>query len=169
MKLQHHVLFGGLAASALVPALGVNSAVFWASSVLIDGDHYLDYVYRNGFRDYSVKRGFAFHKLLYERGKEPDFLGLNLMHTAEFITLAGVAAAITGWTWLMAALGGIVFHMLLDLFYLYRQGRFFRRALSIIEYIVRVKLMKRRGLRPELPYQLALQSLFERPKRIKTK
>ncbi len=169
MKLQYHVLYGGLVASALVPTLGANSAIFWASSVLIDGDHYLDYVYRNGFRDYSVKRMFVFHERLYERAKEPEFLGLNLMHTAEFVILAGVAAVITGWTWLIAALSGVLLHMLLDLFYLYRRGRLFRRALSIIEYVIRVKRMRRRGLRPELPYQLALQSLFERPKWLKTK
>ncbi|MBU2534898.1 MAG: hypothetical protein KKD83_01875 [Chloroflexi bacterium] len=169
MKPQHHALIGGTVALALTPALGVNSAVFWVSSVLIDGDHYVDYVYRNGFKDYSIKRMFEFHDLLSERGKEPDFLSLNLMHTAEFILLMSVAAAITGWTWLIAMLGGILLHMLLDLFYMYRHGQLFKRALSIIEYFVRWRRMKRQGLRPELHYQSVLESMFGRQDRSKTR
>jgi len=96
MKPQHHAIIGGAVALALVPALGVNSAVFWASSVLIDGDHYVDYVYRNGFKDYSIKRMFDFHDLLSDRVKERSFISLNLMHTAESILLLTVATVITG-------------------------------------------------------------------------
>jgi len=161
MKPEYHALIGGTVALALTPALGVNSVIFFASSVLIDGDHYVDYVYRNGFKDYSIKRMFDFHDLLSDKSNEPDFLSLNLMHTAEFITLLGIATAITGWTWLISILGGVLLHMLLDLFHLYRQGRLFRRALSIIEYIIRWRRMKRQGLRPELHYQLVLDSMFD--------
>lgn len=169
MKPQHHAIIGGAVALALVPALGVNSAVFWASSVLIDGDHYIDYVYRNGFKDYSIKRMFDFHDLLSDRGKERSFISLNLMHTAEFILLLGVAVAITGWTWLIAMLGGILLHMLLDLSYMYRQGILFSRAFSIIEYFIRWRRMKRQGLRPELHYQVVLDSMFDRQDRLKTR
>ena len=62
--------------------------------------------------------------------------------------------------WLKAALWGMLFHMAIDLVYLYRQGRLFERALSIIEYVIRWKRMKRRGLHPEQPYQSALQTMF---------
>lgn len=165
MKPQHHALIGGAVALALVPALGVNSAVFWASSVLIDGDHYVDYVHRNGFKDYSIKRMFEFHDLLSKRGNEPDFLSLNLLHTAESILLLTVAAVITDWTWMIAMLGGILLHMLLDLSYMYRRGWLFRRAFSIIEYFVRWRRMKRRGLRPELHYRVVLESMFARQDR----
>jgi len=169
MKPQHHAIIGGAVALALVPALGVNSAVFWASSVLIDGDHYIDYVYRNGFKDYSIKRMFDFHDLLSDRVKERSFISLNLMHTAEFILLLGVAVAITGWTWLIAMLGGILLHMLLDVSYMYRQGILFSRAFSIIEYFIRWRCMKRQGLRPELHYQVVLDSMFDRQDRLKTR
>ena len=169
MKPQHHALIGGAVALALVPALGVNSAVFWASSVLIDGDHYVDYVHRNGFKDYSIKRMFEFHDLLSKRGNEPDFLSLNLLHTAEFVLLLSVATAITGWIWLIAMLGGILLHMLLDLSYMYRRGWLFRRAFSIIDYFIRWRRMKRKGLRPELHYQIVLSSMFDRQDRLKTR
>ena len=159
MKSRYHALSGGIAASLLIPVLGVNSAVFWATSVLIDGDHYLDYLYRNGFKDFSVKRMFTFHDLLCDEGEKKNFLGLNVMHTVEFLLLVYSVGAVTGWMWLKAALWGLLFHMIFDLVYLYRQGRLFRRAISIIEYGIRWKRMKRQGLRPELIYQSTLQAM----------
>ena len=163
VKPQYHALSGGIVASLLIPVLGVNSVVFWASSVLIDGDHYLDYIYRNRFKDFSVKRMFTFHELLFVKGEKKDFLGLNIMHTVEFLLLVYVASALTGWMWLKAVLWGMLFHMLVDLVYLYRQGRLFRRAISIIEYAIRWKRMKRQGLCPELPYHSTLQAMSVMP------
>ena len=159
MKVQYHVLSGGIVASLLIPVLGPNSAIFWASSVLVDGDHYLDYLYRNGFGDFSVKRMFTFHELLFKRGQEHDFLGLNIMHTVEFLLLLYVASALTDWIWLKAVLWGMLFHLVTDLIYLYYRGRLFRRALSIIEYVIRWQWMKRHGLHPELPYQSTLEAM----------
>ncbi len=159
MKAQYHVLSGGIAASLLIPVLGVNSAVFFASSILIDGDHYIDYVFRNGFKDFSVKRMFTFHDRLFDVGGRKNFLGLNIFHTVEFLLLEYAASTLTDWMWLRAALWGILFHMAVDLIYLYRLGRLFRRALSVFEYIVRWRRMKRRGLQPEQPYHLALQQM----------
>jgi len=168
MKLQYHAVIGGTVALALTPVLGLNSTIFWVSSVLIDGDHYVDYVYRNGFKDCSIKRMFEFYCLLSKRRKEPDFLSLSLMHSAEFILLISVATAITGWVWLIATLGGIFLHILLDLFDMYLHGVLFRRSLSIIEYFVRLRRMKRQGLRPELHYQSVLESMFGHQYRSKT-
>ncbi len=159
MKARYHALSGGIGASLLIPVLGVDSAVFLASSVLIDGDHYLDYLYRNKFKDFNVRRMFTFHELLFGKADKPDFLALNVSHTLEFILLVYVAGAVTGWMWLQAVLWGILFHMVFDLMYLYRQGRLFRRALSIIEYVIRWRRMKRQGLRPELPYHSVLKAM----------
>jgi len=159
MKSQYHALSGGIAASLLIPVLGVNSIVFLAASVLVDGDHYLDYLYRNGFKDLSLKRMFTFHELLHEKGQERNLLGLNVMHTVEFTLLLYAASALTGWIWLKAVLWGILFHMVFDLIYLYRQGMLFRRALSIVEYAIRWRRMKRQGLHPELPYHSVLKAM----------
>ena len=102
---------------------------------------------------------FTFHELLFGKADKPDFLALNVSHTLEFILLVYVAGAVTGWMWLQAVLWGILFHMVFDLMYLYRQGRLFRRALSIIEYVIRWRRMKRQGLRPELPYHSVLKAM----------
>jgi hypothetical protein len=169
MKLQYHAVIGGTVALALTPALGLNSVIFWASSVLVDGDHYVEYVYRNGFKNYSIKRMFEFYCLLSKSRKEPNFLSLDLMHTAEFILLISVATAMTGWVWMIATLGGIFLHILLDLFDMYLHGVLFRRSLSIIEYFVRLRRMKRQGIRPELHYQSVLESMFGRQDRSKTR
>jgi hypothetical protein len=162
MKSRYHAVIGGTVALVLTPALGLNSAIFWASSVLIDGDHYMDYVYRNGFKDYSVKRMSEFYYLLSKRREEPDYLSLYLMHTAEFVLLISVAAAITGWVWMIAILGGTLFHILLDLFDMYVHGVLFKRSSSIIEYFIRRRRMKRQGLHPELHYQSVFKSIFGR-------
>ena len=163
MKARYHVLSGGIAASLLIPVLGVNSAFFFASSVLIDGDHYVDYLYRNRFKDFSVRRMFTFHERLFSRGKEKDFLGLNILHTVEALVFIYAVSAFTDWLWLKAVLWGMLFHVIVDLIYLYRQGRLFRRSVSIIEYIIRWRLMKRRGLNPELPYRSALRTMSALP------
>ncbi|MFC2016649.1 hypothetical protein ACFLUF_02930 [Chloroflexota bacterium] len=159
MKSQYHVLSGGIAGLLLIPVLGVNSAIFWASSVLIDGDHYLDYLYRNGFKDFSVKRMFTFYELLSRKRARKDFVGLNVLHTVEFLLLVYIASALTSWIWLKAVFWGMLFHMVFDLGYLYWQGRLFRRAFSIIEYVVRWNRMKRQGLRPQITYQSTLKSM----------
>ncbi len=159
MKVEYHVVAGGVASAALIPVLGVNSAAFFASSVLIDFDHYLDYVYRSNFTDFSVKRMFAFHEFLYEKTSDTVFLGLSVMHTVEFLLLVYAVAALTGVAAIEAILWGLLFHMVLDLVYLYRQGRLFRRAFSIVEYVIRWNRLKRHGLHPELPYDLALNAV----------
>jgi nucleoside-diphosphate-sugar epimerase len=43
------------------------------------------------------------------------------------------------------------------------------RAFSIIEYFIRWRRMKRQGLRPELHYQVVLDSMFDRQDRLKTR
>jgi len=160
VKAQHHIVSGGIASLLLIPLLGVNSMIFWASSVLIDADHYLDYLYRNRFTDFSLRRMFTFHKYLLEKDKEPNFLGLDIMHTVEFLSLLGVVVALTGLAWLAALLWGTLFHMALDLIYLYRRGAIFCRALSVIEYAIRWNRLKLQGLQPEAVYQSILKAMF---------
>ncbi|MFC1990596.1 hypothetical protein ACFLU9_00390 [Chloroflexota bacterium] len=163
MQARYHAISGGVAASLLIPVLGVNSIFFFASSILIDGDHYLDYVYRNGFKDFSVRRMFAFHEHLFKKASVRNLLALNIMHTVEFLLLMHAASVITDWVWLKAALWGILFHMAFDLIYLYIKGRFIHRSFSVVDYLVRWNRRKRQGLNPELPYQSALKAISVRP------
>jgi len=165
MKAEHHAISGGIAASLLIPFLGVNSITFWVASVLIDGDHYVDYLYRNRFKDFSVRRMFTFHDLLSIEFIKQGSLGLNLMHTVEFLLAVFVFYVFTGWVWVLAVLGGMLFHIITDIIYMYRRGIVFKRAFSIIEYVIRWRRMKRQGLHPERPYNTALEamSIIRRP------
>ena len=53
MKLREHVVLGGAAAAGLTPVLGAqDSLVFLGATVLIDVDHYWDYLVRNDFRNH---------------------------------------------------------------------------------------------------------------------
>ncbi len=159
MKARYHAMTGAVAASALIPVLGVNSAVFWVASILIDGDHYIDYVYRCRFRDFSIKRMFRFHELLFKEVKARHFLSLNLLHTVEVLIFLYIAGEITSWLWLQAIFWGMLFHVATDLVYMYVKGSLFRRALSIVEYAVRWDNIKRHGCRPEEIYSSVLAQL----------
>ena len=160
MTLREHVVLGGGAALALAPILGpADSAGFFGASVLIDVDHYWDYLHRNGFRDWSFRRTFEFHARLFPRIGEPDFLALSLFHTAEWFLLVGLAAWWLGSSALVAVLGGMVFHLALDLARLARYRATFSRALSVLEYRVRRRRLVRRGLDPERAYREILAEL----------
>lgn len=160
MEAKYHTLAGGIASAALVPELGVYSAAFFASSVLIDFDHYLDYVYHNGFTDFSVRRMFAYCDALEKESKGRSFVALSIMHTVEFILLVYAVAYATGLVFMEAILWGLLFHLALDLVYLGSQRRLLDRAFSLVEFFIRWNRMKRRGLRPELPYRLALEAVL---------
>src|SRR3990170_6618158 len=159
MKLTSHLMASTGTSILLYPFLGMDAGFFWVSSILVDADHYLDYLYRNGLKDFGVKRMFLFHRILSEGAAgAPNFLGLNVMHTLEFLLPVGALAALTGYPSVWAAFWGLVFHIALDLIWLSRRGILTKRALSIIEYAIRWNLMKRRGWDPERPYVSALES-----------
>lgn len=160
MKAEHHIVAGGIASAALVPELGVYSAAFFASSVLIDFDHYVDYVLRNGLTDFSVRRMFGYADALERESRGRPFVGVNIMHTAEFLLLVYAVAHVTGLELIEAVLWGLLFHMVLDLIYLSSKRMLFDRAFSLVEFLIRWNRLKRRGLRPELPYRLALEAVL---------
>lgn len=160
MKLSEHIVLGGGAAIALAPTLGARgSLVFWASSVLIDVDHHWDYVYRNGFTDWSPAGMFAYHERMFAQIRRPDFLAMNLFHTAEWFLLVACAMLWQGSAILFAVLLGMVFHLALDLLRLARHRAVFSRALSLIEYWIRRRILVRRGLDPDRPSADALAAI----------
>ena len=134
MNLREHVILGGGAAVALSPVLGpAASVVFFASSVLIDVDHYWDYLQRNEFRNWSFGKTFAFHRVLFKNIQAPDFLAMNLFHTVEWFALVYLAGQWLGSRVIDAALAGMVFHLGLDLARLTWYRATFKRALSLVE------------------------------------
>ena len=160
MKLREHVVLGGGIALALTPLLGAQgSAIFWVASVLIDADHYGDYLHRNGFRDWSPRRMFEFHRLLFLQIRRPDFLALSICHTVEFFTFVYVAAAVLKSSALWAVFWGMCFHLFLDLIFLAWHRAVFSRALSLVEYAIRRRRMRDRGVDPDFVYEEVLTAM----------
>jgi len=149
MRPREHVIYGGLAAGALYPALGGGgSLLFWAASVAIDLDHYLDYVWRNGFTDLGYRGMFEYHRLLTKKWHSPEFLNLEVFHTIEFIAPLFIITHYTGSAALLAVCLGFVFHIMLDLASLYMNGIFTVRAHSLPEYFIRKRMLEARGYDP---------------------
>lgn len=148
MRPAEHVIYGALGAGALYPALGAGSLLFWAASVAIDLDHYLDYVWHNRFTDLGFRGMFEYHRLLTKKWHSPEFLNIEIFHTIEFIAPLFIITHLTGSAALFAVCLGFVFHIALDLVSLYRNGIAFARAHSLPEYYIRKKVLERRGLDP---------------------
>ena len=160
MKPSHHIALGVVATVAMAPALGPYSVAFGAASVLIDTDHYLDFIYRNGFKDFSVKRAIRYYDFLIPTVKSYPFLGLSVFHTVEALAVAYLLSVTTSHPFFWAVFWGMLFHLAADLVHEYRQGFFFKRALSLLEYAIRWNLMKKSGQEPDTPYRIALDSLY---------
>lgn len=159
MKPATHVLLGSIAATALAPELGRDAVMFGLASVVIDVDHYLDFLYYNRFTDWSVRRMLAFHAEVWNRRHRKDLIGLSIFHTAEWIALLALGATISGLTAIWAALGGVLFHVALDLVSLGHHHILTRRAHSLIEYVVRRRRLMRQGLDPSLVFREALSAI----------
>jgi hypothetical protein len=157
MRPRDHLILGGAAAGALYPFLGVNSVIFWLASVLVDIDHYLSFLYHNGFTDFSFRRMFAYHRALHSFCKKPDFINVEIFHTVEFVAPLYAVSRYLGAGALEAVFWGILFHLALDILPLFRCGAFFKRSYSITEYLIRKRLLERRGLRPVDVYTRAVE------------
>ncbi len=161
MRPVEHVAYGGLAAAALYPVLGTGSILFWAASVAIDLDHYLDYVWHNRFTDLGFKGMFEYHRLLTKKWHSPEFLNIEVFHTVEFIAPLLMITHYTGSAALLSACLGLVFHVMLDLVSLYMNGIFTVRAHSLPEYFIRKKRLEARGLDPAALYLEAARTTRE--------
>jgi len=163
VKPVEHLVLGGAAALALSPVLGAtDAAVFWGASVLIDVDHHWDYVWRNGFTDFSLRRAVRFSEYLFLLPR-PDFLALNVLHTVEAFAFVALAGLVLGTSACAAALLGMVFHLGLDLARLNTHRVTFKRALSVVEYAIRHRQLRARGFDPDAPFAEALAAICVAP------
>ena len=162
MTPTQHVVLGGVASAALYPVLGNMSLVFWVSSILIDLDHYVDYVYNNRLKDLSFARMFEYHDALERYWHSPAFLNVEAFHTIEFLAPLFLVAWYTGSAALQAACWGFVFHVGLDMMYMAWHGIFFKRAYSFTEYFIRKWRLKRKGWDPALVCAEAVSIVRER-------
>lgn len=159
MRPRSHVIYGGVGAAALYPVLGTGSMWFWGASVLIDIDHYMDFVYHNRFTDLSFKRALDYHAVLNRYWKRPEFLNVEVLHTMEFIAPLFALSWWTGSAVLLSVTLGFAFHIGLDITSLTLAGVPFIRAHSCTEYFIRKRLLARRGLNPADLYQEAIRNI----------
>lgn len=156
MTVKQHALLGGIASLILLPVLGLGAIPFWMGSVLIDVDHYLEFVYNSKLTSFSLKKAFHYHSVLFNWLSKPEFLNMSYFHTIEFLSLFYVLAAWLDAPMLKAAFWGMLFHVLLDAINLLYLGVIRIRAHSIIEFLIRKEIMKRNGLDPSTVFNEAL-------------
>lgn len=161
MRPREHLIYGAAASAALYPALGHNSLYFFAGSVAIDIDHYFDFVWHNGFTDFSFRKMFAYHGEMARMWGREDFLSIEAFHTVEFIAPLFIASRLWASPVLTAVLLGMVFHIALDTAYLCRLKILMKRSHSFVEYFIRKRVLEGRGLRPVDVYDAALRALKE--------
>lgn len=149
MRMTTHIALGGVVAAAAYPKFGATWAlVFWAATVLIDLDHYMEYLFYNRMDDFSVKKMFLYFDEIGLRCRRPGFLNLSVFHTAEVLIPLCLLAWWSGSAPMQAVVAGFIFHILLDIMYLIHRRGINLRAHSIVEYFIRKRLMERRGLSP---------------------
>lgn len=155
MRVRDHIILGGIFSAGLYPVLGVKCLALWASSVLIDADHYLEFLYHNGLKNFSLRGAITFHSILGGWLKEEEFINLSIFHTAECILSVYLLSLWLDSLWLKALFYGLVFHVFLDTVHLYSMGIPFKRAFSVVEFKIRKEIMKRNGLYPWTLYKKA--------------
>ncbi len=164
MKMQEHIVYGGAASTVVGYFWGPwNGLVFWLASVLIDFDHYLDHVYRTRGADWKVSSIFkmdTYCRRKLESGQmQKGTLCLSLFHTVEAFAAVYVAAKYYEQSFFMFVFFGMMFHLFLDLLALAKHNAVFMRALSLVEYVIRRRLMKKKGIDPDLFYREAFRAL----------
>lgn len=145
----------------LYPVLGLGSVAFWVGSVLIDADHYLEFIYHNKLTDFSIRRMLEYHYTLGKWIGQEEFLNLSIFHTVEFLALFYLGAVWLDSPMLKAFLWGMVYHRFLDTIYLARLGYASKRVHSIVEFFIRKELIKRNGLHPVTVCNRALDEVLQ--------
>ena len=156
MKLTQHIIYGSIASLCLFPKIGFLSGVFLAASVLIDIDHYIEFLWKSRFTNFSFKKMFDYCNVIMGWNTMPGLLGLSIFHTAEVIGSIYLASLWLNSNIVKAIFWGMVFHMILDILLLLKMGALFCRAFSFLEYFIRKKIMIKNGLSPDAIFEEAL-------------
>jgi len=124
--------------------------------VLIDIDHYLDFIYHNKLKDFSLSGMFRYHETLTKWWASPEFMNMEVFHTVEFLVPLLVIALVLGSGVLRAIFFGCVFHIGLDLIFLSYHGITDKRIHSVTGYFLRKKAFARDGIDPARLYERAV-------------
>jgi len=157
LTLRDHTIIGGAVSIILYPFIGLEALWFFGASVLIDIDHYIDFIYHNGMRDFSPARMFLYHKILSRWLKDPEFLNMEIFHTVEFLILILALALIFNSTVLAAIFFGLMLHIALDVIFLLRHKVLNKRVHSIAGYFIKKRAFAKKGLNPARLYKKAVE------------
>lgn len=165
MRPRDHVILGSAAGAGLwyQGAAGSIELVvcFWFASILIDIDHYLDYIYNNRFTDFSFKRMMEYHGLLYKRRFDAAFINLSIFHCVETMGAILITALLTNSTALLFIWWGFLFHISCDIIKLVYDGKPSIRSHTIIGYFFRVRKLRLQGLDTKAIYTRAATEVRE--------
>jgi len=133
-----HTIQAAVVSAAASPYLApAETAVLFLSIILIDIDHYIDFVVV--CRRFSPRDMLKYHAWLFSQRN--SVYGLNIFHTAECMGILFILGFRVGYLWVVLA--GFVIHYLADLVYLYGHGMISARAFSIVEYLIRRNKLRR--------------------------
>lgn len=155
MVLKSHIIAGVIGTAVFFPFLGwFNAIIFFVSSILIDADHYLDYLWKTKGDDWRPKSMFKYYHRLMNHGPDKEHLGFSLLHTIElyvviYLLAVSVNYGFLNYTFFLTILGGMSYHIIMDVISMAYKGEPFARAFSIFEYHVRKRSMKKKGLHPQ--------------------
>jgi hypothetical protein len=89
---------------------------------------------------------FRYYRLIEKYGNEKNFYAFSLLHTAEVFLLVYILARLWSYNFFITVFWGMVFHLFLDVINLIYKRKFFIRAYSVIEYLIRKPRLFQRGV-----------------------
>jgi len=124
---QWHFLLGAIFSLLLWPIFGSSSLIIFASSFLVDFDHYLLYVKLT--KNYNLFGAYYFMKKLAKKKSKKKYL--FVFHTIEFWLLLIAASLYSRFIFLIFI--GVILHMLFD----FGISGSNKRAFSLIDFLIR--------------------------------
>lgn len=153
----------------------VEGIFFFLASVLLDVDHIFDFLWRSRsrglFKKFSIKQileknvEFDYAYCSAERLERRDVLIVLPFHTVEFLLVVLATALLIQSAFLsavlMAIFWGALFHLILDAAYNIKLKTAPQvRTFSLVEYFIRKRFLKRRGIDIDQTCQKVLDSIL---------
>lgn len=104
MFLQYHFFIGLIISLVLYPLYGLNVLIIFFSSILMDIDHYILYIFK--FKSFNLLKANKY----FINHEGTSFL---FLHTAEFVILLLILSLYSNFVFFI--LMGVALHLLLDI------------------------------------------------------
>ena len=171
MKLQTHVVTGCGVGWLLYRFWGDVKSIFFfifffLGSILIDSDHFIDLIWRSKFKIRNIKAMLEFIEVqLKVLPGRKDTLSFFIFHSVEFLLLVGLPGILIKSEFLSSALMGIfwgaLFHIVLDMIYVRKLK--IRYAWSLVWFLKKRNLMRKKGIDPDKVYREILDKINATP------